>query len=88
MVGSRCGLSCAECTYRASVGCKGCVQIQQPFWGESCPIKTCCEGRELAHCGLCGEFPCKLLEQFAYDKEQGDGGARIERCRRWAENAQ
>jgi hypothetical protein len=25
-----------------------------------------------------------LLNQFAYDKEQGDDGKRIEQCRKWA----
>jgi hypothetical protein len=26
-----------------------------------------------------------LLKQFAYDKEQGDDGKRIEQCRKWKE---
>ena len=41
-----------------------------------------------SRCGiLCGEcdFPCDLLNQFAYDKEQGDDGKRIEQCRKWTE---
>jgi hypothetical protein len=33
---------------------------------------------------MCGDFPCDLLNQFAYDKEQGDNGKRIEQCRKWA----
>ena len=37
------------------------------------------------HCGVCGDFVCKLLHSFAYDAEHGDGaGARLETCRRWA----
>ena len=32
----------------------------------------------------CGGFPCDLLNMFAYDKEQGDNGKRIEQCRKWA----
>jgi len=44
----------------------------EPFWGDSCPVKSCCEGKGLEHCGKCSDFPCELLSQFAYDKEQGD----------------
>ena len=32
---SRCGLLCSQCSFRESMGCKGCVQIDKPFWGES-----------------------------------------------------
>ena len=82
-VESRCGLLCSACGYREQMNCKGCVNIPRPFWGESCPVKACCEGRGLAHCGLCEKFPCGLLEQFAWDKEQGDEGERIRTCERW-----
>lgn len=85
MVESRCGLLCGACAYRKQTGCPGCVHMEKPFWGENCPVKDCCEGKGLAHCGACGEFPCALLEQFAYDAEQGDNGRRIAQCRVWAE---
>jgi len=81
---SRCGLLCSQCSFRESMGCKGCVQIDKPFWGESCPVKGCCEGRLLPHCGMCGSFPCRTLEGFAYDSQQGDNGARLEQCMAWA----
>ena len=86
---SRCGILCSECTYREEMNCKGCVNIDKPFWAESlcgensCPVKDCCEGKKLEHCGQCADFPCDLLNQFAYDKEQGDDGKRIEQCRKW-----
>lgn len=83
MVESRCGLLCGACEYREPMHCDGCVQIDKPFWGESCPVKACCEGKGFDHCGVCGEFPCALLRQFAYDEKQGDNGARIEQCRKW-----
>jgi len=83
MVESRCGILCDQCTYKEEMGCDGCINIEKPFWGESCPLKTCCESRKLEHCGLCQEFPCDLLNKFAYDKEQGDNGLRIEQCRNW-----
>lgn len=83
MIESRCGLLCGQCAYREDPGCAGCIQMEKPFWGESCPVKSCCEERGMAHCGQCGEFPCPLLHKFAYEMEQSDQGARIEQCRRW-----
>ncbi|WP_040195547.1 DUF3795 domain-containing protein [Candidatus Soleaferrea massiliensis] len=82
MIESKCGILCAACAYREQMNCKGCVRIEQPFWG-ACPIKACCEQKEHEHCGLCADFPCKLLLQFAFDKEQGDNGARIRQCAAW-----
>ena len=49
-------------------------------------LKACSEGKGYAHCGQCAEFPCELLKQFAYDEKQGDGGKRIDQCRRWEES--
>jgi hypothetical protein len=87
MIESRCGILCSQCEYREQTNCKGCVAIDKPFWGESCPVKSCCEVRDHDHCGQCSEFPCDLLNQFAYDKEQGDDGKRIETCRLWHMNS-
>lgn len=83
MIQSRCGLLCGECPYRAQMGCQGCANMEKPFWGESCPVKACCEGKNLEHCGQCEEFPCATLKQFAFDEAQGDNGKRIEQCRQW-----
>ena len=83
MIESRCGILCGQCGYKESTGCVGCVSIDKPFWGESCPVKSCCEGKAHEHCGRCPEFPCRLLNQFAYDPRQGDNGLRIEQCRKW-----
>jgi len=83
MVESRCGIICSECEYMEKVGCKGCVSIVKPFWGEKCLVKSCCETKEIDHCGLCTDFPCDILNQFSYNKEQGDNGRRIEQCRKW-----
>ena len=84
MIESRCGIVCTECEYSRKMNCGGCVHIEKPFWGDTCPVKHCCESKGLLHCGACGDFPCNLLNQFAYDKEQGDNGQRIEQCREWA----
>lgn len=83
MIESRCGLLCSQCPYRAQTGCAGCIHMDKPFWGESCPVKSCCEDKALAHCGSCEDFPCAVLHQFAYDAQQGDNGQRIEQCRTW-----
>lgn len=83
---SRCGLLCSECKYREQMGSKGCVNIDKPFWGDACPLKSCCEGKKQEHCGNCPEFPCEVLNQFAYAKEEGDDGKRIEQCRQWCFN--
>jgi hypothetical protein len=82
MVESRCGIFCSQCEYLEQCG-GGCTKISKPFWGDSCSVKDCCEGRGHDHCGQCSEFPCELLNEFAYDKEQGDDGKRIRTCRRW-----
>ncbi|MFV0401956.1 MAG: DUF3795 domain-containing protein [Oscillospiraceae bacterium] len=83
-VQSRCGILCEKCTYE----CAGCVAIPNPFWGE-CPVKACCEGKQLEHCGLCDVLPCELLINFSYEKgENGDNGRRIEQCRCWAKQPQ
>lgn len=83
MIESRCGILCSECEYREQMNCKGCVEIDKPFWGENCPVKNCCEGKEKEHCGQCSSFVCQLLQQFSYDKVQGDGGKRIRQCEEW-----
>ncbi len=83
MVESRCGILCDECEYKEKTGCKGCINIEKPFWGEKCPVKSCCEEKGNIHCGMCSEFPCELLNQYAYDENQGDNGKRIVQCRCW-----
>lgn len=83
MAESRCGLLCNDCEYKEPMQCKGCLAMEKPFWGDSCPVKSCCEAKQHSHCGECSEFPCELLNQFSYDKNQGDQGKRIEQCRKW-----
>lgn len=83
MFESRCGLLCNTCSFRETRGCKGCTNIEKPFWADSCPVKSCCESKAKNHCGECKEFVCSLLHTFAYDKDQGDNGARIEQCKVW-----
>jgi hypothetical protein len=83
VIESRCGVLCRACHYREPLHCDGCIAIVKPVWGDRCPVKSCCEDKQYAHCGLCPEFPCDLLKRFAYDKEQGDDGKRIAQCALW-----
>lgn len=80
---SRCGIVCAECGEKPQgAPCPGCLALQQPFWGD-CPVKNCCQQKNLACCGDCANFPCELLHTFAYDPQQGDEGRRLQQCKEW-----
>lgn len=82
MFESRCGVCCNSCQKKEKVNCKGCPEMKEPFWGGVCQVKTCCEQKNLNHCGECSKFPCTMVsemgKQFGYDPEP-----RLERCRIW-----
>ena len=81
----RCGVDCEACEYRVQTGCPGCRAAEgKLFWGE-CTLAKCCIGKNLEHCGQCQEFPCKTLNDYAYDPEHGDKGKRIRNLREWNE---
>ena len=84
---SRCGIVCDTkiCKEAFNVDCPGCTNMEKPFWGE-CEVKICCESKELEHCGHCENFPCEVLNKYAYDPEQGDNGARILQCKEWCKS--
>lgn len=87
MIDTRCGLSCETCEYKAPCHCGGCIATMgNPFHG-ACPVALCCQNKGFAHCGQCTELPCELLQQYSCDPEHGDTppGARIERCKKWAQ---
>ncbi len=83
MFESRCGVLCNSCERKAAVGCKGCVNMEKPFWGGECGVKTCCESRKLDHCGKCADFPCDMLanlgREFGYDPLP-----RLDALRKWS----
>jgi hypothetical protein len=88
MIESRCGLLCNECSYKQSHGCGGCIETNgHPFHGE-CGLAKCCQDKGFTYCGECNSFPCELLNEFSYDKEHGDNGARIEQCKKWVKKTQ
>lgn len=80
---SRCGIDCSECKFRKESVCDGCKNIKKPFWADTCSVKECCESKKIECCGKCENFSCDLLHTFAYDKENGDNGLRIENCKKW-----
>lgn len=80
---SRCGIDCSSCKYKEILGCKGCANLDRPFWGE-CEVKNCCEDRGFATCGQCYKCPCDVLTEMASDPKEGDGGLRIRNTREWA----
>jgi len=88
MIKSRCGIVCdpVKCKESFGIDCAGCPNIAMATWGE-CDVKICCEGKGLAHCGFCNDFPCDVLKGFSYEKEHGDDGARIEQCQKWVAEA-
>lgn len=79
---SRCGILCSKCRFKLEEKCTGCVNIKQPFWG-TCPLKICCESKNIIHCGECTDFPCDKLKEFSYAEKEGDNGVRIEQCKSW-----
>lgn len=82
MAESRCGILCGKCSFHKEGKCGGCANIDNPFWG-SCPVKKCCEEKKHGHCGECGDFPCTQLQEFAYAKQEGDNGIRLDQCKIW-----
>lgn len=84
-VQSRCGKDCSRCEMKIEELCAGCFELEEGNWAGNCEIKSCCEGKELEHCGLCPTFPCDLLRNTAFDEEEGDDGERLVTLKRWAE---
>lgn len=82
MFESRCGVRCSICERKEQVRCKECINMDTPFWGGNCEVKSCCEQKKLNHCGECDIFPCDMLANMG--KEQCfDPTIKIEQCRKW-----
>lgn len=79
---SRCGVCCNSCERKDKVGCRGCLNMEGPFWGGTCGVKSCCEKNKYDHCGVCPDFPCDMLSNMG--KEEGfDPSVRLDKCREW-----
>lgn len=71
MIESRCGIKCGSCTYKEQMGCAGCLYIQKPFWGESCPVKSCVEENSCSTAGSAGCFHASLQRHLPMMKSRG-----------------
>lgn len=60
-----CGMPCALCSRYRTAGaskCSGCSQ--EGYYTEPCKVHYCCKEKQLAHCGMCTEFPCIRLSKM------------------------
>lgn len=84
---SYCGIECSSCELKQSNCCGTCVKTKGVTFykkdGTVCPVAQCAISKNRRFCGECAEFPCELLTRFAFDKEHGDNGKRIEQCKIW-----
>lgn len=62
-----CGIYCGNCDFLGEQ-CEGCGYVNgKPFWTAQtpsgiCPIYDCCSNqKQIEHCGVCKEFPCKIF---------------------------
>ena len=62
-----CGIYCSSCGFLGEQ-CRGCGYVNgKPFWTAQipsgiCPIYDCCRNqKQIEHCGLCADFPCKIF---------------------------
>jgi len=76
---ARCGLDCGNCDWRERCSCPGCQAAMGHMFHGECEVALCSIGKGLDHCGQCTDFPCEILNRFAFDKEHGDPeGSRIQ----------
>ena len=52
------GFTCAGCRSNTLYIHPGCAE---------CKIRTCADGKNILHCGLCSEFPCDRIKAFQND---------------------
>ena len=73
--GSYCG-SCPNYLGESVPRCAGCSATKgHPFWGE-CALYSCIESKGVAHCGLCGDFPCDdLINHYNKNNPHGQRNA-------------
>ena len=81
---SVCGIDCDTCKYKQENGCKGC-RVCAPkgecVWGGRCELYDCAVEKKLEHCGLCGDFPCAKLKEWA----EAENDERIDNLRKLIE---
>lgn len=79
----KCGIICSECSYAAEANCSGCEpSAGNMSWG-TCELAKYAISKEVSNCAYCRDFVCDMLHSFAYHKEHGDNGARIENLKKY-----
>ena len=58
-----CGVDCGACSDYAKGICPGC-RASAHTSSEDCMAVICCEGRGIAFCSECAEFPCENMLAF------------------------
>lgn len=62
---SVCGIDCDTCKFKAEQNCEGCQLLKgKVFWGE-CELYKCSSEKGHEHCGMCSDFPCSKLQEWA-----------------------
>ena len=61
-----CGDYCGKCPNYPHT-CAGCI----PADHMNCAFVQCCLRQDIAHCGLCDDFPCQSLVNFVPDDRPG-----------------
>ena len=77
-----CGMPCALCSRYRTEGksrCPGCSH--DGYYTEPCKVHHCCREKRLAHCGLCGEFPCARLGKMSDFGDLNTGHAKERTCK-------
>ncbi|MCL2700291.1 MAG: DUF3795 domain-containing protein [Phycisphaerae bacterium] len=54
----------AEAVLKKTPLCDGCWTKTGVCWSGNCGLRTCCEEKQLNHCGECGEFPCEKYTKW------------------------
>lgn len=76
-----CGMPCALCSRYRTVGasrCPGCSA--NGYYTDVCKAHHCCRGKKLAHCGLCGDFPCARLGSMSDFRDLNTDNAKGRTC--------
>lgn len=77
-----CGMPCALCSRYRTEGtsrCPGCSH--DGYYTEPCKVHHCIREKGLAHCGLCGEFPCVKLGRMGDFSDLNTNHVKERTCR-------
>ncbi|HOD28820.1 MAG TPA: DUF3795 domain-containing protein [Syntrophales bacterium] len=48
------------------IRCEGCLSDAPFFFCKVCSIKSCAQEKKIAGCFQCDDFPCKIIDEFAF----------------------